>query len=145
MSSWTWWCHCFVTSFCHTHFKCQTGCTCFFNRGKREASHAVKLCYQFPEGKSISYIPQQVSDNLAGLESTGKDTTYEALAPGNVDLKEVILQEFPRHWRNLASATQNIQNQIAGTHGLWEYVLNPPPPPLQVLWPRNHATKWQSK
>lgn len=55
----------------------------------------MKLCYQFPEGKSISYIPQQVSDNLAGLESTGKDATYEALAPGNVDLKEVILQKFP--------------------------------------------------
>lgn len=84
-----------VSLFCdiflsHT-FKCQTGCTCFFNRGKREASHAVKLYYQFPEGKAISYIPQQVSDNLAGLESTGKDTTYEAPAPGNVNLKEVIL------------------------------------------------------
>lgn len=58
----------------------------------------MNLYYQFPEGKGIySYIPQQVSDNLAGLESTGKDTNYEAPAPENVDLKEVILQEVPRH------------------------------------------------
>lgn len=55
----------------------------------------MNLYYQFPEGKAVYYIPQQVSDNLAGLESTGKDTIYEAPCPGNVDLKEVNLQEIP--------------------------------------------------
>lgn len=54
----------------------------------------MDLYYQFPEGKAVYYIPQQVSDNLAGLESTGKDTIYEAPCPRNVDLKEVILQEI---------------------------------------------------